>query len=663
MSSSALESTVVVVDFPQPVSAPAANLGPNKNRRAEWIARSVIVAVAVAMAWYTWGHWGDFQIDCGREFYVPAAILKGKLLFRDLWYMYGPLAPYCKALLFRIFGVHLTVLYLFGLALTIGTALVTFEVARQFKLGLPASLAPSLFFLVESFYPFIRNFVFPYSYAASVAAFLGLICLYFVIRHASSLRNLDLGLAAVLAGLVVLTKQEFGFACLILLCFELIAAYSRQHSPSRLLRNMAICLAGLSPAAVVYGWFVSKVSVKGLLFDNWISTPGSYFMRTFGKLTMADQGFRFVPGEVFEVAEYAALAMAVWYVLAALNALAIEKLGLKSRPWAVLPVIVTMLPLVITCVMFSAHAPWGMVVDTHFFAGSVWESTPKRLLFTSLAEDVFPSGIFLLVLVYLAYTLWNFAIKSANFAAQEMALGIYATLVAFRQMMELEPTLYKCAVFFNVPAFLIFVILVDRVIRWASRSLPVQDRSFLSAGMWSVEVVCLFILFFPKPQILPARFSSDYGSFYTSRDAAVLLPQIISFMKTHTQNGKDILVVPEPPSLYVFAGLQSPSRWYSLMPGYIAPEQEPQYIEELKLNHVRYILIGNHDVSEYGTRRFEEGGYNRGIYKWIMANYVKVGQIGPVEGKAAPSTAYFMAIYEKKDNKPASENRVGSFSP
>jgi len=68
-----------------------------------WIARAVIVSVAGALAWYTWSHWGDFQIDNGRELYVPAEILKGKLLFRDLWYMYGPLAPYLKALLFRIF--------------------------------------------------------------------------------------------------------------------------------------------------------------------------------------------------------------------------------------------------------------------------------------------------------------------------------------------------------------------------------------------------------------------------------------------------------------------------------------------------------------------------------------------------------------------------------
>ena len=106
-----------------------------EDASGNWIARAVIVSVAAALAWHTWGHWGDFQIDNGRELYVPAEILKGKMLFRDLWYMYGPLVPYLKALLFRIFGVQLTVLYVFGLTLTFGAALLTFEVGRQFRTG------------------------------------------------------------------------------------------------------------------------------------------------------------------------------------------------------------------------------------------------------------------------------------------------------------------------------------------------------------------------------------------------------------------------------------------------------------------------------------------------------------------------------------------------
>src|SRR6202035_625475 len=201
-------------DFAVRPLGPSSASDENGNAVQSWIARAVILGVAAALAWYTWGHWGNFQIDNGREVYVPAEILKGKLLFRDLWYMYGPLAPYVKALLFRIFGVQLMALFVFGLTLTIGFALLTFEIARRFRLGVMCSTLPSLFFLVESFYPTIRNFIFPYSYAASLAAFLGVACLYFVMRHASSRRSLDLVLAAVLGSLVVLTKQEFGVACL-----------------------------------------------------------------------------------------------------------------------------------------------------------------------------------------------------------------------------------------------------------------------------------------------------------------------------------------------------------------------------------------------------------------------------------------------------------------
>src|SRR5258708_5058328 len=170
-----------VVELPRTLEPPQQNsVGVEHSEARElWAARALIVAAAAALAWYTWGHWGSFQVDNGRELYVPAEILKGKLLFRDLWYMYGPLAPYLKALLFRIFGVQLTVLFIFGLTLTIGAALVTFEIARQFHLGLVTSMVPSLFFLVEAFYPFIGIFVVPYSYASSLPSFLGLACFYF----------------------------------------------------------------------------------------------------------------------------------------------------------------------------------------------------------------------------------------------------------------------------------------------------------------------------------------------------------------------------------------------------------------------------------------------------------------------------------------------------
>src|SRR5882757_3749654 len=96
----------------------------------EWTdaaSRGLIVVVAIVLAWYTWARWGDFQVDCGRELYVPIEILRGKLLYRDLFYPYGPLAPYTCALLIGLFGPQLVAYYLFGIAIAIGCAVLLFD--------------------------------------------------------------------------------------------------------------------------------------------------------------------------------------------------------------------------------------------------------------------------------------------------------------------------------------------------------------------------------------------------------------------------------------------------------------------------------------------------------------------------------------------------------
>jgi len=283
---------------------------------------------------------------------------------------------------------------------------------------------------------------------------------------------------------------------------------------------------------------------------------------------------------------------------------------------------------------------------------------------TIASQIIFPKGIFFLGVFFLIYAVWKlWRTRKWGAEIQGVALGIYAILDSVRQMMELRPNnIYKCAVFFNVPVFLIFVILVDRTIRWAARSLDARRRDFLAGSLLSAETVLLFVLFFPHPESLPAKvttdfgtfyssrdITTDFGTFYTSRDIAILAPQIISFMKTHTKNRKDILVLPEPPTYYVLAGMEAPTRWYSLMPGYLAPEQEPEFIKEAVSNQVRYVLIAHRSMPEYGPIHFGVG-YAESIYRWIMANYTKAGQFGPVPGEPYPP--YIVSIYEKKDVAP-----------
>jgi hypothetical protein len=632
--------TEMAVDHPktsEPLPSSSAT-EKNSNESGVWLSRAAIVGFAAALAWHTWGHWGDFQVDNGRELYVPAEILKGKLLFRDLWYMYGPLAPYLKAMLFWIFGVKLTVLYSFGLAMTIGTALLMYEMARHFRLGVVGNLIPSIFFLSEAFYPTIRNFVYPYSYAASLAAFLGAACLYFVMRHVTQARTADLAWAAVISSLVVLTKQEFGVTCLALLAFEMAASYWVRRSYPELIRNIAVCSAGLLPAVAGYGWFVWKLSARLIFFENWISTPGTYFMRTFAKITIPAQGLRFVPAELLLSAEYTALGVAVWALMARLAVAAIKKLELNSRASMVLTIFAVFFPLWVAAIAFVTLYPWGIVSPS-----ADWSS-----IVIPMTEPIVPHGLIFLVVLFTGHALWKLVKDTRDqMALLEACLGIYAALVGFRVMMKLRPALFDCTVFFNGAAFMVFTLLLYKIIRWACSSLDARRSEFAAGSMFAAEAISLVLLLYPKPAMLPAKLTTDVGSFYTKSDVSVLYPRIISFMKSHTQNGKDILVLPEPPSLYVYAGMEAPSRMYALVPGYVAPDQEQQYIDEVASNHVRYVLISNRIVTEYHVHGFANGGYNTQIYNWIMSNYRYVGQFGPLPGAVYPP--YTMWVYERND--------------
>ncbi len=587
--------------------------------------------MAILYAWYTWGHWGDLQIDSGREMYVPVDLLRGKLLYRDIWYQYGPLTPYVQALALELFGINLNVLWVIGMILVISSALLLFEIGRNFELVIPAAMAPAIFFLAESFPPSIFSFVFPYSYTASMAAFFGLACLFFTIKHAISGRLRWLLFAALCTSLALLTKQEFGIACLAILGFEAVASSFARLSWRELSRNCLTCAAGLVPTLLVYGFLIWKISAKTIFIDNWVMTPGTYTMRTIGQYRMALEGTRFGLGEWSTAAFGVAISITLWFVISYANAFAIRKLELRRLPSFAFVVGVDVLVALI-----------ALTLGTSAWPGLPW----------LMAQIVFPKGIFLFGCGFMILAAWNVwrTRGQADYLA-EAALGIYAVLVGIRAMMEMWSGGY--AVFFNAPVFLVFAIVVAQVVARGGLSLDVQRRRLLVGCMLSAEALILVVGLLPRHQVVNTPMKTEFGTIYTEADRATLFPQIISFMKSHTRNGKDILVLPESPSLYYFSGMQSPSRWYEVQPGVLDPQQELTFINDADSAHVQYVLVCNRHVDEFGVAPFGIG-YDQSIYKWLVANYIKVSQFGPRPDLLPKNVdlknyePYVMEVYEKK---------------
>ena len=93
--------------------APAGGREPNLVRGSF----AIHAAVFLTLAAWSWRKWPDPIVDFGRELYVPWQITRGRVLYRDIASLFGPLSPYVNAFWFRVFGVSLTTLVVCNLAI------------------------------------------------------------------------------------------------------------------------------------------------------------------------------------------------------------------------------------------------------------------------------------------------------------------------------------------------------------------------------------------------------------------------------------------------------------------------------------------------------------------------------------------------------------------
>ena len=75
---------------------------------------SIIFVVSLILYILFYAKYDVYLIDVGREAYLPWQMLKGQLLYKDIFNVYGPLGYQINAIAYAIFGVKLSTLYLMG---------------------------------------------------------------------------------------------------------------------------------------------------------------------------------------------------------------------------------------------------------------------------------------------------------------------------------------------------------------------------------------------------------------------------------------------------------------------------------------------------------------------------------------------------------------------
>jgi len=577
--------------------------------------------VLVLLCGITWEKWGNLTIDCGREMYIPAAISQGKRLYFDLWYPYGPLIPYWNAFLFRIFGIHLSVLYATGIAIAAIITLTLYSLSRIFLpvwLGFTVGFA----FLVRAFHHDIFNFVLPYSYPAAYSAMFSTVLLWILVKDCFEERRWRMVAAGWIACLTLLTKIEFGLSAYAFVACAIAIRAANAGTARKIVRDAVACAPGILLCTGIYGVLVGKSSFSFIFEENIPLSPNSYFVSEFGKRWLHQVGFTTDPNTLI-ISLYIGLSFAG----ALLVALWFASLTRVARR-----------------LLFAlALGICGMHLGL-LFAGKVSGVAAPRIVMLIAPSLFFNPGLLWLAVVLFIVSMKNW--WQSGRSPQDSAVSMLAiSTLAFgaRVMTAMFPEGYS--VFYGTTAYLAWLVTLYTL----SRYLPVRppEKVWMGFGF----VLCCGLLAVMGLNFTGNRrtflIHSPRGSIYTDPSTGEGYSKVLAFLDTVKSGSEPFVTLPEDTSLYYFSATLAPSRWYVLIPGVLPPgDLTSKYLEELDRVRVKYVILSNRATPEYGTPIFG-ADYNRPIYGWLEKNFRVIAKIGNYERVPFPDQ-WGALIYERK---------------
>lgn len=155
-----------------------------------------------------YGKQNVFLVDVGREAYIPWQMLKGQLLYKDIFNVYGPLGYQINAIAYAILGVKLNTLYIMGVLNSLLILISTFFIAHLFIKKKYAIIVSALTLFVCVFTVKHFNFIYPYSYSAVYALTGFLFSLLAMLLYMQKDKKLYLYLSFLFAGFSFANKIE-----------------------------------------------------------------------------------------------------------------------------------------------------------------------------------------------------------------------------------------------------------------------------------------------------------------------------------------------------------------------------------------------------------------------------------------------------------------------
>jgi len=572
---------------------------------------------------------------------LPLRLLRGEALYRDVHYLYPPLAAYFNALLYRIFGVHLDVLHAAGILCSGLIAAVCYRVARRLLGPVDAALATVAVIIFCVFKP-AGNLIEPYAFAALYGCAFALCALLLTLRYAEGRQRRDLILAGLLIGLAAITKQEFALAAAITVTVALV----RLHWPDFKSLISDLLVAALPAAMIalpVYGWLLAKFGWQTIVEDCHL-----FYTHLPASLGYYNAQRTWLDHPLLSIAQVVGAAAVAIAALSAIVLLSDRTRKISSRAGL--------------CLICASLAVWL----TKLLSGNQWDGSPLRAMPVLLAVMIVAAGRALVLPV----SGQDRCVRPSNPETNLPALFIVAvySLAILARVALRVPSGGAFGSFFLPTSLILFYFLFVRVLpdalgRWTRDPSSRRRAGLIGRGLMILMFVATAIVFGVRyRKNFNYEIVTPRGHLFVPRATGQGIGEALNFILTHTNPGDAVAVLPEGSDLTFLTGRRMPLRHQILIPGLMSGRDEEEAIHRLEQDRVRYVLIVNRPMREFGAEAFGRDFYTR-LGDWIGTHYRLVEICGqprtetsptgqgaePLAGPQIGDPQFFIKIFVRKD--------------
>ncbi len=601
----------------------------------------------------SWQRWTQPLLDHGREMNLPARILAGERLYGDVQFLYGPFAPHFNALLYRLFGVHLSVLKVSGAVCAVLILLLIYRLARALMSEWEAFLAAG-FVLVVCALKSTANYIQPYAYAALYGLVFALCSLAATVSYirrrseysaeaetaleqdmpaeAGTLNTVSAGLyfsrrrpemlmflAGLFAGLSLISKPEIALAAL---ATGFTALIVESFTARRLLWREAtlFVLPVIVIAAATYGFILSQTPLRVLLEDNHVL------------FTAMPEQLVYFNRHISGLAQWPS---SLWFSLAGIGVFAL---------WAGL------------CAMVGAifsrrESEWRGVFKTGLVVaviGGAWREAAIRLFNVPSDVTPFASAVFVLPAL-MGLIVWKGSFRQPR-PRVLLAVAVFSFVSILRAILNVTTT-GPYTPFFIPTLIVVYLYLLFRAApALMSKSDPVR------LNIRRVTMLLIALLIVGMGVNSAKRFhrlntftvSSPRGGFVTVPEIGKPLQAAVRYVEERTAPDDYVLALPVATTINFLTARRYPLREEIVHPGFLTGDKELDAIERIKTRNTPLILIANLDTSEFRDRTFGVD-YNQRLMRWINENYHVAARFDSPGSRDAKlgDKPFFILAYER----------------